>query len=266
MEYSVIRKKIEEIAKTDDSDIDWLFCDVLGVKRSELMAKPEVSKKQYKQINKVAKRLAKGMPLSVAMGKTEFYGLNIKVSNKVLTPRPETEELADYIIKDIADKQGVKVLDLCCGSGAIGISVAKNINANVVCADISKYAIKTTKNNAKHNNANVVIVKSDMLKNIFGNFDYIVCNPPYIAYEDPEVEKRVNKYEPHLALYAPNEGYYFYEYLAHNIGIYMLSGSKLCLEVGKGMANNVADMFKNFSAIEIIKDMHGIDRFVIVTK
>ena len=266
MEYSIARIKIEQIAKTDKADIDWLFCDILGIKRSELALKPNINLKQYKQLLKVAKKLAKGMPLSVAMGKTEFYGLNIKVNSRVLTPRQETEELVDFVIKDIANKQNIRVLDLCCGSGAIGIAIRNNTKANVVCADISNHALQITRKNAKLNSAKISVIKSNMLKNIFGNFDYIVCNPPYIAYGDPEVEERVNKYEPHLALYAPNNGYCFYEYLAKNVGVYMLTGSKLCLEVGKSMAPKVAALFSEFKSVEIIKDMQAIERFVIITK
>ena len=266
MEYLVVRKQIEQIANTDSADIDWLFCEVLNIKRSQLSLKPEVNKAQYKQLLKYANRLKKGMPLSVALGKTEFYGLNIVVNTNVLTPRSETEELVDYVIKDISQKQHVKVLDLCCGSGAIGIAIAKNTQANVVCADISNHAIKVTKKNAKLNNVNVKVIKSNMLQKIFGNFDYIICNPPYIAVGDQNIDAKVYKWEPHLALYAPDNGYYFYNYLAQNVGIYMLSGSKLCLEVGANMAKNVADLFKNFANVEILTDMQGIERMVIITK
>lgn len=266
MEYSVVRKQIEDIASAEKSDIDWLFCEVLGIKRSMLAAKPQISKKQHKLLLKIAKRLKKGMPLSVALGKTEFYGLPIMVNRYVLTPRAETEELADYVIKDIASKQGIKVLDLCSGSGAIGIAIAKNTQASVTCADISRHAIKITHNNTKLNGVNIKVIKSDMLKNVWGNFDYIVCNPPYIAYGDKAIEARVHNYEPHLALYAKDHGYYFYNYLAQDVGAYMLKGSKLCLEVGINMAQTTANLFSAFAKTEIIKDMQGIERMVIVTK
>lgn len=266
MEYSLVRKQIEQIAKTDDSDIDWLFCEVLKISRSQLSTNPKIDPKQHKLLIKIAKRLAKGMPLSVGLGKTEFYGLPFVVNKNVLTPRQETEELVDLVIKDIGDKQHQRVLDLCCGSGAIGITIAKNTAATVLCADISKHAIKKTRKNAKMNGCLVEIIKSDMLKNIYGNFDYIVCNPPYIEFGDERVEQRVHKFEPHLALYAANKGYYFYEYLAKQAKIFMTKGSKLCLEVGEGMAETVAKLFHEYSQTEIIKDMQGIDRMVIVTK
>ena len=266
MEYLLARKKIEEIANAESADIDWLFCEVLKIKRSELSAHPIINKKQYKLLLKYANKFKKSMPLSIALGKTEFYGLPIKVNKYVLTPRAETEELVDYVIKDIGQRQHIKVLDLCCGSGAIGIAIAKNTSACVTSADISKHAIKITLKNAKNNNVNIQVIKSDMLSKIWGNFDYIVCNPPYIAHGDPAVDVNVHNWEPHLALYASDNGYYFYKYLAQHAAIYMLSGSKLCLEVGAGMAQKVAEIFDKFSKTEILKDMQGIERMVIVTK
>ncbi len=265
MDYLVVRKQIETIANTNVADVDWLFCEVLGIKRSQLASKPNITARQYKLLTKLAKRLKRGMPLSVALGHCEFYGLPMVVDKHVLTPRAETEELVDYAIKDIGLKRNINVLDLCCGSGAIGIAIAKNTNAKVTCADISSFAIKTTRRNAKLNNVKIKTIKSNMLKNIFGNFDYIICNPPYIAFGDPAVDAKVFNYEPHIALYAPNNGYYFYEYLAQNIGRYMIKNSKLCLEVGIDMAQNVAKLFKDFN-VEILKDMQGIERMVIITK
>lgn len=162
--------------------------------------------------------------------------------------------------------KNAKVLDLCCGSGAIGIAIAKFSQSDVTCADISKYAIKTTKQNCKINGVKCDLVRSDMLKNVWGTFDWIVCNPPYIAFGDGQVEDKVDKNEPHLALYAPNNGYYFYEYLAKNVRPYLKTGAKLCLEVGKDMAQNIAELFSDFAKVEILKDMQNIDRFVIITK
>lgn len=266
MEYILVRKQIESIANADLADIDWLFCEVLNVKRSMLVTNPTINKKQYKLLLKYAKRLQKGMPLSVALGKTEFYGLPFYVNKHILTPRPETEELTEYVINQIATKPNIKVLDLCCGSGAIGIAIAKNTTASVTSVDISLKAIRITQKNAKVNGVKIKTIRSNMLKKVFGNYDYIVCNPPYIAYGDTNVQQSVHNWEPHLALYATDNGYYFYKYLAQNVGIYMLSGSKLYLEVGQNMAPNVAQLFSDFSKTEIIKDMQGIQRIVVVTK
>lgn len=264
MKYTTVRHQIEQIAGSSNSDIDWLFCYVLNISRSKLATQPDVDKKQLAKLKKYAKRLAT-MPLSIALGETEFLGLKMKVNNNVLTPRAETEELAAYVIKHLQN-QKAKVLDLCCGSGAIGIAIAKFATSDVTCADISKFAIKITKKNCKINDVKCTIIRSDMLKNVWGTFDWIVCNPPYIALGDSQVEDKVNKNEPHLALYAPNNGYYFYEYLAQNVRPYLKTGAKLCLEVGIDMAQNVAKLFSDFKSVEILKDMQNIDRFVIVTK
>lgn len=264
MDYLKVRKQIEQISQADKADIDWLFCYCLDINRNQLHAMPNITKKQHKTLTKYAQKLQK-TPLSVALGETQFLGLKILVNRHVLSPRCETEELADYVIKDIGQRNA-RVLDLCCGSGAIGISIAQNTNAKVTCSDISRHALKKTRQNCKINNLNVKIVKSDMLNNIFGNFDYIVCNPPYIAKNDENIEEKVKNFEPHLALYAPNNGYYFYEYLAKHADRYLVKNSKLCLEVGINMAQNVAKLFDNYSQVKIIKDMQGIERFVIVEK
>lgn len=264
MKYITVRQQIEKIANQTGADIDWLFCYVLQTTRSRLAINPDIDKKQLIKLKKYAKKLST-MPLSIAIGETQFLGLKIRVNKKVLTPREETEELADYVIKQIKDSKA-KVLDLCCGSGAIGIAIAKFSPSDVTCVDISKFAIKTTKQNCKINGIKCDIIHSDMLKNVWGTFDWIVCNPPYIKLGDVRVEEKVDKNEPHLALYAPNDGYYFYEYLAQNVRPYLKTNAKLCLEVGEGMAQNVAKLFSGFAKVEILKDMQNIDRFVIVTK
>lgn len=266
MDYLSARAKIESIANAEPSDIDWLFCEVLNINRSGLVLLKQIESKAYKQLVKYAKRLRRGMPLSVALGYTYFYDCKIMVNKHVLTPRPETEELCDMLIKDIKQSnKKVKVLDLCCGSGACGIAIKKaRNNADVTLADISKYAIKTTKQNAKNLNANVKIIKSDMLNNITGKFDYIICNPPYIAYGDKDVQPSVHKWEPHLALYAPDNGYKYYKLLSSSVFDYLNDGGKLYLEVGHIMAKNVAALFG--SNAQIKTDMQKIERFVIVTK
>lgn len=269
MDYVTCRNKIESLANADSSDIDWLFCEVLKIKRSELARIKIIDKTDYKKLVYYAKKLKRGMPLSIALGFTEFCDNTIMVSSKVLTPRFETEELTSLVIKEILNNpKPVKVLDLCCGSGAIGVSIKKKCKslANITSSDISRHAIKFTKKNAKINQVDIHIIKSDMFKNIWGHFDYIVCNPPYISYGDPEVQKNVNEWEPHLALYAPENGYKFYKILSQQAKNYLFVGGKLCLEVGHTMAKTVAQMFKDNYATNIIKDINGIERFVIITK
>ena len=267
MKYFELRKEIE-LLNIEKSDIDWLFCEVLNIKRSQLGGQIEILRPQKKLIKKYAKKLSAGQPFSQVVGHVEFMGNKILVNKNVLSPRSETEELADMIIKDIKSnqKQNINVLDLCTGSGAIAVAAKTHTNASVTASDISGKALKVAKKNAKLNNAEISFVKSDMLNDIWGLFDYIVCNPPYIAYGDPAVDPSVNKFEPHLALYAEENGYHFYKILAGQVDNYLHKNGKLYLEVGVGMAQKVADLFKGYSSSEIKKDMQGIERFVIVTK
>ena len=266
MDYLSCRKQIESISNADSSDIDWIFCEVLKVKRLQLQKNLIVTKNNQKILIKYAKKLKKGMPLAQVLGYTEFYGLKFIVNKNVLCPRSETEELCDLLVKEIGQKASVKVLDLCTGSGALAISVQKCTNSQVTASDISKKALKTAKNNAKLNKSSVNFVKSDLFNNIYGIFDYIICNPPYIDINDEKVDFSVRKYEPALALFAPDDGYKFYKDIAKSAKNYMLAGGKLFLEVGIGMAQNVAKLFDDYSNVIIKKDLEGVDRFVIVTK
>ena len=272
MEYGLAREQLEKLANSAPSDIDFMLSFVLGVSRSSLPATKEITLAQFNKAKKYAKKLGKGVPLSQVIDFVPFCEAKIYVNRKVLSPRAETEELADMAIRDIIDKfspeqrASVKVLDLCCGSGAIAVAVKKQTGAFVTATDISKAAVKMTLKNAKANKAVIKVIKSNMLKKVWGQFNYIICNPPYIAYGDNRVEQSVKKYEPHLALYAGENGLAYYTYLAANVGAYMLAGSKLMLEVGDGQAQSVADKFKKFVNVQILNDIFGKQRFVVVTK
>ncbi len=270
MQYSAARKQVELLAKNADvSDIDWLFCSVLNIGRASLAGIKQITKSQFSTCKKYAKKLAKGKPLSQILGYTEFCGNKILVNSKVLTPRPETEELTAMLINAIkadTNLKDIKVLDLCCGSGAIAVAVAKSTTAQVTAVDISKDALTVTRKNAKLNKVNIKTICSDMLNKVWGHYNYIICNPPYIAADDPRVDKNVKKYEPKIALFAAENEYAYYTYLANYVGAYILKGGKLLLEVGDGMAETVAGKFKDFADIQIKADMQGKNRFVIVTK
>ena len=269
MNYKEFRKVVEQIApKADTSDIDWLFCEVAKKSRTELKADFELSKIEQKILKKYANKLSKGVPVSQIVGFCQFGDYKILVDKKVLSPRAETEELADICAKDILKngKNECKVLELCTGSGCIAIFISKRTNAKVLATDISLKALKVADKNAHENKADVKFLKSDMFKKVWGHFDYIICNPPYIDKNDKDIDINVKKYEPALALFAKDNGYEFYKIIAQKAKYYMLTGSKIYLEVGKGMAKNVADLFEEYSNTQIIKDMQNIERFVIVTK
>lgn len=263
------RKKIEIIAQDcDSSDIDWLMCEVTRKKRTELSQDFVISKIEQKKLIKYAKKLKKGVSVSQIIGYVDFLDTKIAVNKNVLSPRSETEELADLLVKDILARENKcsSVLDLCTGSGCIAIAVNKHTSARVVASDISSKALKVARKNVKQNKCDVEFIKSNMFQKIWGHFDYIVCNPPYIKFGDSELDKKVKKYEPALALYAQDDGYEFYKIIAQKAKYYMLTGGKIFLEVGKGMAQNVAGLFNEYSSCQIVRDMQNIERFVIITK
>jgi len=246
------------------SDTDWVFCEVLNKKRTELVENIELTKKQQNILKNYAKKLRKGVPLAQVIGYTEFLGNKISVNKHVLAPRAETEELAFLSKKEILQKPNAKVLDLCTGSGAIAISVADV--ASVTASDISKKALAVARKNAKKNSRKVTFICSNMFNKIYGLFDFIISNPPYIAWGDSRVDKNVQKYEPAIALYAGKTGLEYYKKIANSAKYYLLPNGKIYLEVGEGQAQDVAALFNGYSAAIIKKDMQGVERFVIITK
>ena len=173
----------------------------------------EYLKKYYKgNINDAIKLLNKNIPVQYIVGEVDFYGNIFKINNNVLIPRFETEQLVELTIEYINDKfnRNVNILDIGTGSGCIAITLKKNIDCNVDAVDISLEAIKVAKDNAKLNNVDINIFKSDILNNVDNKYDVIISNPPYISY-DEEIMDIVKNNEPKTALYASNDGLYFYE-------------------------------------------------------
>ena len=248
----------------ENSDIDWIFCEVLKTKRSQLGQNIEISKKQQKILKKYAKKLQAGMPLAQVLGYTEFCDNKILVNKNVLVPRAETEELTALAKEQIKKTPNAKVLDLCTGSGVIALGLADV--ASVTASDISKKALAVARKNAKLNKKQVKIVRSNMFDKIYGLFDYIISNPPYIAWGDKRVDKNVQKYEPALALYAGKTGLEYYKKIAQSAKYFLLPNGKIYLEVGIGQAHDVAKLFAGYSNVEIKKDMQGVERFVIISK
>lgn len=167
-------------------------------------------------------QLKKEVPVQYLLGKTNFYGLDFEVNENVLIPRPETEELVEWIINENANtdkSKKVKILDIGTGSGCIAVSLAKNLpNAEVYAIDVSKKALETAKRNALNNNVEVTFMFQDILEleALKYNFDIIVSNPPYVRnLEKAEIKKNVLEYEPHLALFVDDhDALVFYKKIA----------------------------------------------------
>ena len=217
-------------------------------------------------------QLKKEVPVQYLLGKTNFYGLDFEVNENVLIPRPETEELVEWIINEnsnINKSKKLKILDIGTGSGCIAISLAKNLpNAEVCAIDVSKKALETAKRNAVNNNVEVTFIFQDILKlnELKYNFDIIVSNPPYIRnLEKKEIKKNVLGYEPHLALFVEdNDALIFYKKIASLAQKNLLEKGQLYFEINQYLGKEMADLLENmnFENIELRKDIYDNDRMI----
>ena len=211
------------------------------------------------------KKLEQGIPVQYIVGNVEFYGNIIEVNENVLIPRFETEELVDRVIKRLKNKNNLDIVDLGTGSGCIAISLAENLNGNVDAVDISKDALEVAKKNAINNNVNINFYLGDMLNPLNKKYDLIISNPPYIAY-DEEIMDIVKNNEPHLALYADNEGLYYYEQILKNVKDYLKKDYLIAFEIGYKQAKKIELLSHQYlnCSVTIEKDLYGKDRYIFI--
>ncbi len=251
----------------EEDEAEWIFSLKLNLPKSSVASEEKLLKLAVvKEILAVVDERLTGRPLWYIIGDTDFYGYTIKVDERVLIPRRETEELALAVVN--LSKDGMKVLDLCTGSGAIAIAVKKEtekkgMDVSVTASDISKDALCLAEENAKLNGADIKFVESDMFKKLRGRFDIIVSNPPYIPTETVEgLQREVKDYEPRNALDGGNDGLDFYRIIAENASKYLTRGGTLIMEVGYGEAQDIVNIFARSKYAMIMKDMEGVERFV----
>lgn len=236
-----------------------------------LNKKNKVKKADEKKIFEYIDRMANNEPLQYVLGNQEFMALTFKVTPDVLIPRADTETLVEALIEKFKNK-GASVLDIGVGSGCIGISLAVyNKRMYVRGFDISEKALAVAKENAEANGVadRVVYEKFDILKDsMYGRYDLIVSNPPYIETDViPTLDDNVKNYEPHLALDGGADGLMFYRRITDIAPSALAENGVLAFEVGHTQAQTVADMMeKDFKNIEIINDLCGIARVVIGEK
>lgn len=214
-----------------------------------------------KEVNKY---LLDGKPIEYILGYQYFYNLKLKVSENTLIPRKETEILVEEAIKRIKENNYKKVLDLCTGTGAIALSVKNEVkDITVKASDISKEALKIAKENSENYNLDIEFIESDIFDNIDYDCDIILSNPPYISH-DEYVDKIVVDNEPHLALFADNDGLYFYEKIITE-SKKIKSLKMIIFEIGYRQANSIKQIaINNGYNFEVIKDYQGLDRIVIL--
>lgn len=261
----IVIKELKENGIEEVAEAEWIVSIVLGCKRDELNSEDIVKPSLVEKVNEIVKERITGRPLWYCIGDTDFYGNTIKVDERVLIPRPETEILVENALKYINSES--KVLDLCTGSGAIAISVKKESNASVTAIDVSEKALELAKENAKLNGVEIEFIKSDMFTEISGTnlrkFDVIISNPPYIKREDISgLQREVKDFEPTLALDGGEDGYDFYRIICSLAKEYLTENGVLLLECGIGQAEQIASMLKGYKTVEIIKDYENIQRIV----
>lgn len=210
-------------------------------------------------------KLKQGLPVQYIVGNVDFYGSIIEVNENVLIPRFETEELVDRVIKKLKNKKNLDIVDLGTGSGCIAISLAKNLNSNVDAVDISKEALEVAKKNAINNNVKINFYLGDMLNPLNKKYDLIISNPPYIAY-DEKIMDVVKNNEPHIALFAENEGLYYYEQILKNVKNYLKKDYLIAFEIGYKQAKQIELLAHQYLDCSVIieKDLYGKDRYIFI--
>ena len=228
----------------------------------------EYLKKYYKgNIDDAIERLNNGEPVQYIVGNVDFYKYNFIVNKNVLIPRFETEELVQNTINFIKEYfNKPKLLDIGTGSGAIAISIKKDIDSIVYATDISKEALEVAKENAKRNNVDINFVNTNIYDGIDEKFDVVISNPPYIRY-DEEIDEVVKNNEPHIALYADNNGLYFYEEILKNIKSIINDKYLIAFEIGKDQGEAINELKEKYlpeSNILLKKDLEGRDRMIFI--
>ena len=265
--YAEMETKLKTSDRYEESDRDWIVATVLGKNRAEMKLERSVSDKEYREIMRICERRAKGEPLSNIFGFVEFYGLKFDVNKKVLSPRMETEILVEEAIKKINEFEAKNVLDLCTGSGAIAVSIAKFTDCKISASDISKQALTVAEGNAKKNGVKVDFYQSDLTMGLKKGkkYDIIISNPPYIKREDMEkLDIEVKNFDPKLALDGGEDGLDFYRRIVDEAHTKLNKKGWLMFEVGIGQADAVAELMQKngYDSVLVIKDYNRIERVV----
>lgn len=256
---------------------DWIFENVTGFKRLERSMQKNIllQKDDEQKLKKYLQELLKHKPVQYVLNEAWFYKSKFFVNEHVLIPRPETEELVEWIVEDFRcsmfdEYKEIKILDIGTGSGCIAVSLKKELqNINITAIDISEEALKIAKKNAKALHARINFFQTDFLNeakwNSFGKYDIIVSNPPYISEEEKNsLAKNVTAFEPAVALFVPNNNVLiFYEKIAKFMQTHLQTNGNVYAEIHENYSHEVQQIFSkhNFKT-EIKKDMYGKERMI----
>lgn len=281
-----IRERLQNAGIEDFEYESWAFLDwKLHIDRAEFYMNPDgkVKEELLEELERVLKQREQRVPLQYLMGECEFMGYDFYVDERVLIPRQDTECLVELAVESIREKKvklgqeyseadhgenvsKVKVLDLCTGSGCIGISVAKLCpDTEVTLADISEGALSVAKKNADNLGADVTLIRGNLFENIEGRFDYILSNPPYIPSEVIEgLMPEVKEHEPRLALDGEVDGLSFYRKIINEAPDYLNPEGRIYFEIGAEQGKDLIRLMdeRGFSEVKVHKDLAGLDRIV----
>lgn len=260
----------------DQSEIESMFYIILDkihrFRRIDLalMTDFELLESDFSAWKLIIEQLLTQQPLQYILGSTHFFGLELMVDAAVLIPRPETEELVDWVLKENNQKTNLKILDIGTGSGCIAIALAKNlINAKVFALDVSKDALNVAQQNAVNNGVSIQFINANILNSntLDENFDIIISNPPYVRdSEKKEMQRNVIDYEPHIALFVTeHQSLIFYEKIATLAQQYLTKNGTLFFEINQYLATENIKILENlnFKSIHLRQDVHGNDRMIM---
>lgn len=273
MNYGQIIHQLEQELSPfgeDKESLLYAFRELKGWNQTDLVLNlsKEVEAADNRLLIEIAEQLKTHTPAQYIAKTAYFRELALKVDDRVLIPRPETEELVQLIIEENTDEK-LDVLDIGTGSGAIALALAKvKKNWRLTASDISRDALELARENAEKNQVQLNLIQSDLFRNISGKFDIIVSNPPYISYKDKdEVDQNVFRHEPHLALFADEDGFAIYRHIAQSANSYLTEGGKLYLEIGYKQGDVLKQLFEQAfpnRRVRVLKDSFDKERMVVV--
>lgn len=266
---SQLEKQLQKIGE-DPENLAYVFRELKGWSLLDfiLHQNKDVSAQDQALIEDIMSQLKEHRSPQYITGKAYFRDLELAVDERVLIPRPETEELVDLVLKENS-KADLQILDIGTGSGAIAISLkSARPDWHVTASDISSEALQLAKENSEKNQASLDFIESDVFNQISGKFDVIISNPPYIAYDDEdEVGVNVLASEPHLALFADEDGFAIYRRIIEGASSHLTENGKLYFEIGykqgDGMRRLLAQHFPE-KRVRVLQDIFGKDRMVVM--
>ena len=271
---SLFKEQLQDIYEASEiSSFEKLaFAKIANVTPSYLVlnAEEELDQNHLSQLREVIQRLQKEEPIQYILGDTEFYGLPFIVTPATLVPRPETEELVDWILKEVSKQRHIEILDIGTGSGCIAISLKSNLPlAEVTAYDLSNEALEVANQNAINNKVDVLLEQLDILEasELNQKFDCIVSNPPYVrVQEQSQIKANVLDYEPHQALFvADDDALIFYKKIGELALNHLTNQGLLFFEINQYLGKQTKTLLETigFNKVTLKKDLQGNDRMIL---